>query len=45
MILSATITDKIKCFGPFWNVFGFYKSPKQFKMWIKKRGNQFQNKK
>jgi superfamily II DNA or RNA helicase len=36
MILSATITDKIKCFSPFGMFFGFYKSTKQFKMWIKK---------
>lgn len=36
MILSATITDKIKCFSPFGMFFGFYDSPKRFKMWIKK---------
>ena len=36
MILSATITDKIKCFAPFGMFFGFYQSTKQFKMWIKK---------
>jgi superfamily II DNA or RNA helicase len=36
MILSATITDKIKCFKPFGIFFGFYLDPKQFNMWINK---------
>lgn len=34
MLLSATISDKIECFKPFGIFFGFYKDPKQFKMWL-----------
>lgn len=34
MILSATITDKIKCFQPFGIFFGFYSDTKQYRMWM-----------
>jgi len=34
MLLSATITDKIKCFKPFGCVFNFYKQPTDFRGWI-----------
>lgn len=35
LILSATITDKLKCFKPFGMFFNFYKEPSQFNAWIK----------
>lgn len=37
LLLSATITDKIKCFKPFGVVFGFYDDIKKFEMWKKKQ--------
>lgn len=35
LILSATITDKLKCFKPFGMFFNFYKEPSQFSAWLK----------
>jgi superfamily II DNA or RNA helicase len=35
LILSATITDKLKCFKPFGMFFNFYGEPSQFSSWIK----------
>lgn len=35
LILSATITDKLKCFKPFGIFFNFYKESSQFGAWIK----------
>lgn len=34
LLLSATITDKIDCFKPFGALFGFYKLPKEYKIWM-----------
>lgn len=36
ILLSATITDKIDCFKPFGEVFGFYNDVKEYKMWMRK---------
>lgn len=36
LLLSATLSDKIKCFKPFGVVFGFYDDVKKFNMWIRK---------
>lgn len=35
LILSATITDKLKCFKPFGIFFNFYNEPSQFSTWMK----------
>ena len=49
LLLSATLSDKIKCFKPFGVVFGFYDDVKKFNMWmrkiIKSRTVYFQQKK
>lgn len=37
LLLSATITDKIKCFKPFGAMFGLYREPKNYKDWIKNK--------
>ena len=36
MLLSATITDKVQCFKPFGEVFGFYEDVKKYNMWMRK---------
>jgi Mimiviridae putative ATP-dependent RNA helicase len=36
MLLSATISDKVKCFKPFGEVFGFYNDVKKYNMWMRK---------
>jgi Mimiviridae putative ATP-dependent RNA helicase len=36
MLLSATISDKVKCFKPFGEVFGFYEDVKKYNMWMRK---------
>jgi len=36
LLLSATISDKVKCFKPFGVVFGFYDNVNEFKMWVRK---------
>lgn len=36
MLLSATISDKVKCFKPFGLVFGFYDDIKKYSMWIRR---------
>jgi len=38
ILLSATISDKIKCFKQFGVVFGFYSDRKDYKKWIKNKG-------
>jgi superfamily II DNA or RNA helicase len=39
LLLSATITDKIKCFIPFGIIFGFYKELIGYKLWIQNQIN------
>lgn len=36
MLLSATISDKVQCFKPFGEVFGFYDDMKKYNMWMRK---------
>ena len=36
MLLSATISDKIQCFKPFGQVFGFYDDINKYKIWMRK---------
>lgn len=40
MLLSATISDKIKCFKPFGVVMNFYDDIKKFNMWIRRKMKQ-----
>lgn len=44
ILLSATITDKIKCFRPFGILFGFYNNIDQFKQWICNKSKNSENK-
>ena len=37
LLLSATITDKIDCFKPFGEVFGFYDTVKKYKSWMRRQ--------
>jgi SNF2 family DNA or RNA helicase len=37
ILLSATITDKEKCFRPFGVIFGFYNTVKDYGRWMKKQ--------
>lgn len=36
MLLSATISDKVQCFKPFGEVFGFYDDIKKYNLWLRK---------
>ena len=44
LLLSATISDKIDCFRPFGVVFGFYKTLKEYKRWMRKKIKTLNNK-